>query len=252
VTSDELKRSLWLLFAISVLAIGSARGQGGPPMITDDPGTPGPGKWEINLAIALQHRSGETAVDAPGIDLNYGIGERIQLTLQGGPAWLKREAHGAIGGLGGTEAAVKWRFVDDQRTGITMSTFPRVIFNISRSAVRRGLADDGTRFQLPIQIAKAFHDFDLNFEGGTLVSTVGPAEWLYGLVVAKDVGKTTALMAELHGTCRTNFDDDVLAVNFGIRQKLNEHSVFIGSLGHEVRSPETRALIGYAGLQLLF
>jgi hypothetical protein len=252
VTGDELRKALFCVLAIWTLGITLVRGQGGPPMITDDPGTPGPGKWEINLAIAFERRPGETAYDAPGIDINYGVGDRIQLTLQGGPVALKRNGHGAIGGLGGTEAAVKWRFVDDQRSGITMSTFPRVIFNISRSAVRRGLADDGIRFQLPIQIAKAFHDFDLNFEGGTLVSTVGPAEWLYGLVVAKDVGKTTALMAELHGTCRTNFDDDVLAVNFGIRQKLNDHSVFIGSLGHEVRSPETRALIGYAGVQLLF
>jgi hypothetical protein len=25
--------------------------QGGPPMITDDPGTPGNGKWENNFAI---------------------------------------------------------------------------------------------------------------------------------------------------------------------------------------------------------
>jgi hypothetical protein len=24
--------------------------QGGPPMITDDPGTPGNGQWEINVA----------------------------------------------------------------------------------------------------------------------------------------------------------------------------------------------------------
>ena len=59
-------------------------------------------------------------------------------------------------------------------------------------------------------------------------------------------------MAELHGTSRTNFSDDELAVNIGIRQKLTEHSIFIGSLGHELRSTEARALIGYAGVQLLF
>ena len=221
-------------------------------MITDDPGTPGDGKFEINLAIAFEHRPGETSFDAPAIDINYGVGDRIQLTLQGGPVVLKRSDHGAIGGLGGTEAAVKWRFVDDQRTGLTMSVFPRVIFNISQSAARRGLADDGTRFQLPIQIEKAFPDFDLDFEWGTVVSTVGPAEWLYGVVIEKDVSKTMSVMAELHGSSRTNFNDDVLAVNFGIRQNLSEHCVFIGSLGHEVRSPEARALVGYAGIQFRF
>ena len=221
-------------------------------MITDDPGTPGDGKFEINLALAFEHRPAETAVDAPAIDINYGVGERIQLTLQGGPVVLKRSDHGAIGGLGGTEAAVKWRFIDDQRTGITMSMFPRILFNISQSSVRRGLADDGTRFQIPFQFAKAFHGFDLDLEWGPLVNTAGPAQWLYGVVVAVDISKTGAIMAELHGTSRTNFSDDELALNFGIRQKLNEHCVFIGSLGHELRSTEARALIGYCGVQLLF
>jgi len=235
-----------------MLAAGLARGQGGPPMITDDPGTPGDGKFEINLAIAFEHRPGETAFDAPAIDINYGVGERVQLTLQGGPVLLKRSDHGWIGGLGGTEAAVKWRFLDDQRTGLSMSVFPRIIFNLSQSAARRGLAEDGTRFQLPIQVAKAFPGFDLDFEWGALASTVGRAEWLYGIVVAVDVGKTTALMAELHGTSRMDFGDDVLTANAGVRHKLNEHCVLIWSLGHELRSPDVRALIGYAGVQLLF
>lgn len=221
-------------------------------MITDDPGTPGAGKFEINLALAVERRPNETSWDAPAIDINYGVGERIQLTLQTAPVLLKRSDHGAIYGLGATEAAVKWRFVDDQRTGVSMSMFPRIIFNVSQSSVRRGLAEDGTRFQLPFQITKSFPAFDVDFEWGPLISTVGRAEWLYGAVVGFNVTKTTELMAELHGTSRTNFSRDALTANFGVRQKLNEHCIFIGSLGHELRSPEARALIGYCGVQLLF
>ena len=44
-----------------------AFGQGGPPMITDDPGTPGNGKWEDNLAIIFGHRPNETSYDVPAI-----------------------------------------------------------------------------------------------------------------------------------------------------------------------------------------
>jgi hypothetical protein len=238
--------------ALCLLAVRSAHGQGGPPMITDDPGTPGNGKFEINLAVAAEHRPGETSFDAPAIDINYGVGERIQLTLQGGPVLLKRRDHGLIGGLGGTEAAVKWRFIDDEPAGVTMSMFPRVIFNISHSAARRGLAEEGTRFQIPLQFAKTFRGFDLDFEWGPLVSTVGPSQWLYGVVAGVDMSKTTTLLAELHGSSRTNFSRDELALNFGVRQKLNDHCLFIGSLGQELRSPEARALIGYAGVQLLF
>jgi len=80
-----------------------AFGQGGPPMITDDPGTPGNGKWENNLAIIFEHRPNETSIDVPEIDLNYGVGDHIQLTLQNAPVLLKRSGHGLIGGPGGTE-----------------------------------------------------------------------------------------------------------------------------------------------------
>lgn len=223
-------------------------------MITDDPGTPGNGKWEINLAIAFEHRSDETSLDLPEIDLNYGVGEHIQLTLQTAPVLLKREDHGLIGGLGGTEAAVKWRFLDEDKSGFDMSMFPRVIFNIQSSSARRGLADDGTRFQIPFQIAKTFGRLHADAEFGPVGISVGRSEWLYGIVGGYEIAKSTMLMAELHGTSRMNFTRDVLTLNFGIRQTLNEHCIFIASLGHDVRTPDgdALALIGYFGVQLVY
>ena len=139
-------------------------------MITDDPGTPGNGKWENNLAIAFEHRPNEWSIDAPGIDLNYGLGDHIQLTLQTSLAILKRSDHGAVAGIGGTEAAVKWRFLDEERNGVDMSMFPRIIFNVAQSSVRRGLSEAGTRFQIPFQLAKKFGPIDLDFEFGALVA----------------------------------------------------------------------------------
>ena len=238
--------------AAFLLAAPHMRGQGGPPMITDDPGTPGDRRWEINLALAFDHRGGETAFDAPALDLNYGVGERIQLTLQTAPVLLKRRDRGVIGGLGSTEAAVKWRFLDEERDGVSISVFPRVIFNLTPSSVRRGLAEDGVRVQLPAQIAKKFGAVDLDFEFGALVRGVGRSEWLYGIVAGIDVTKTTALMAELHGTARTSFAEDVLTANLGLRQKLNDASILIFSLGQEIRSPETVGFVGYCGVQLLY
>ncbi|PYK23325.1 MAG: hypothetical protein DME59_17275 [Verrucomicrobia bacterium] len=91
-------------FAIAVSLACAARvvfGQGGPPMITDDPGTPGNGHWENNFAIAFEHRPNEWSIDAPAVDLNYGWGDHIQLTLQTSLAILKRTDHGAVAGIGG-------------------------------------------------------------------------------------------------------------------------------------------------------
>ena len=91
----------------------------------------------------------------------------------------------------------------------------------SQSSVRRGLAEDGTRFQIPFQAAKKFGRFHADAEFGPLASTVGRSEWLYGIVGGVEVAKTTMLMAELHGTSRTNFTRDVLTVNVGLASRVH-------------------------------
>ena len=222
-------------------------------MITDDPGTPGNRKWEINLAVAFEHRPGETSYDLPAIDLNYGVGEHIQLTLQTSPVLLTRSGHGAVGGIDGTEAALKWRFVDEEAKGVDVSMFPRIIFNVVQSSVRRGLSQSGTRFQVPVQVARKLGPWHGDVEFGPLTNSVGRREWLYGIVGGIDLAKTTMLMAELHGTSRMNFTSDVLIANFGLRHEFTETRILIMSLGQEVRSPDQpRALIGYFGMQLVY
>jgi hypothetical protein len=243
-------------FAIAACLAFAARialGQGGPPMITDDPGTPGNGKWENNFAITFEHRSGETGYEVPEIDLNFGVGEHIQLTLQTAPVLLKRSGRGLIGGLGGTEAAVKWRFFDQALSGFDVSMFPRVIFNIEQSSIRRSLAEDGTRFQLPFEIAKSSGRWHVDAELGPRASTVGRSEWLYGMVCGFDVAKPTMLMAELHDESRMNFSDDVLTLNFGLRHEFTENYILILSMGHELRSSDQpKALVGYFGMQFVY
>ena len=230
----------------------SALAQGGPPMITDDPGTPGDRKWEINLALAFEHRSGETSYNLPAIDLNYGIGNQIQFTLQTAEVILKRDDHGPVGGLSGTEAALKWRFVDEDQSGFAMSMFPRIIFNIAQSSARRGLSEDGTRFQIPFQASKAFGRWHFDGEFGPLASSVGRSDFVYGAVAGYDLAKPTMLMAEIHGASRMNFTRQVLTLNFGARHAFDEHRILILSIGHEIQSPEELAVIGYFGIQLVY
>ena len=244
----------FVLVALLTSAARFAFAQGGPPMITDDPGTPGNGHWENNFAIVFEHRPNEWSIDAPGIDLNYGWGDHIQLTLQTSAALLKRSDHGLVGGLGGTEAAVKWRFLDEERSGVDLSMFPRILFNVVHSSVRRGLAEAGTRFQIPFQAAKKLGCVDFGVEFGPLINSTDRGEFIYGIVAATELSKTTSIMAEVHATSRMNFTRDVVTLNVGWRHTLNEHAIWIASLGHEVHSDtdEPLALIGYCGVQLLY
>jgi hypothetical protein len=252
VTSGKLKRKfLFVAFAVCTLA-AHARAQGGPPMITDDPGTPGNGHLEANIAATIERKSDEQSWELPVLDLNYGVGERIQLNFETSFTLLKRDDHGAIGGAGTSSAAVKWRFLDEATDGISMSMYPRVEWNVLQSSVRRGLVDDGTHVLLPVQVAHRFGIADVDLEIGSRLNSVGRCEWIYGVVAATSVTSTTEVMAELNGSARTSFDRDRLTVNAGLRQKLSSHLNLITSLGTDVRTaPGQRdTIVGYFGGQL--
>src|SRR5947207_10625548 len=88
-----------------------AGAQGGPPLLTDDPDTPGPGHWEINLAAIIEHTRDTRTLELPRVDLNYGAGERIQLKLE--MPWVRAapSAGPSEDGLGGIVIGTKWRFL---------------------------------------------------------------------------------------------------------------------------------------------
>jgi hypothetical protein len=71
-----------LLALCGIAAAGRVHAQAGPPFLTNDPGTPGNANWEINLASMQTLSRGFASYQVPQIDLNFGVGERIQLTYE--------------------------------------------------------------------------------------------------------------------------------------------------------------------------
>lgn len=66
-----LSKSSELLIAAMLLAgAQSLFAQGGPPMLTDDPETPGAGAWEINMAYTEQRTSQDHERSFPHVDVN--------------------------------------------------------------------------------------------------------------------------------------------------------------------------------------
>ena len=71
------------LLTITLISLcGVARAQGGPPFKTDDPETPGNKHWEINFGWLGERSAGEGSYSVPDVDLNYGLGDRIQLKFE--------------------------------------------------------------------------------------------------------------------------------------------------------------------------
>jgi hypothetical protein len=138
---------------------------GGPPLLTDDPGTPGNRNWEINIASTQFFSPGENEVETPLLDINYGLGDRIQLKYEVPYLLDQDEGEPYRSGLGNSLLGVKWRFY--QQNGWNISTYPQVEVNNPENSLPRGLVDRGPRFLLPVEITKVFGPVELTSKADT-------------------------------------------------------------------------------------
>src|ERR1700733_8729114 len=97
---------------LGVSLLWAANVYAGPPLLTDDPDTPGPNHWEINIAMTSLDEAHEWELGTPLLDLNYGVGEHIQLKYQVPLTVFVPERGGARVGMDNSLLGVKWRFLD--------------------------------------------------------------------------------------------------------------------------------------------
>src|SRR5262245_55194249 len=99
--------------------------QAGPPLLTDDPGTPGDGHSELNVAFTVEKLRHEVSYEAPVLDFNYGVGERTQLKVEL-PWLIEHEKAGSdASGLGNVLLGIKCRFLDHDPDWVDVSVYPQ-------------------------------------------------------------------------------------------------------------------------------
>ncbi len=224
---------------------------GGPPLLTDDPDTPGPNHWEINVALTSEKTGDEWRFETPLLDLNYGIGEHIELTYEV-PLVVADGSDGRIrGGFGNSAVGVKWRFLDQAQAWLDVSTYPQLEFNTGSASTDRGLADSGRSFLLPFELGHKFGPLTVYAELGHFWNQQRPNEWLYGIAAEYEVVKTISLMAELHGTAQYGFREDQLVFNLGSHWQFSEHAGLLASVGRAIRSAGSGepGFLSYVALQ---
>jgi len=234
------------------LALGatSAHAEGGPPMLTDDPGTPGDGRWEINTSVQSEHAGDTTTFKLPLLDFNYGIGERLQLKFE--VPWELERINGQrdLSGAGNSIAGVKWRFFDAGDAGWRISTYPQVQsrFPVSRSA----LADGGVSYLMPLQFEHKYGDWGINFDLGRWFR---PAElgdtWIGGIAIGRDVVEGLEIIGELHDERDAHSSRNELALNLGARWELSKRYTLLVSAGTDLHNgfDHKTSLISYVGIQ---
>jgi len=103
-----------VLLATALLSPLLAHAQGGPPFRTDDPETPGNKHWEINFGFIGDRNPAAGAYQVPDFDINYGLGDRIQLKYEL-PIAIEEtvpQPGQVIGGIGESLLGIKWRFYE--------------------------------------------------------------------------------------------------------------------------------------------
>jgi hypothetical protein len=197
----------FLLLAMA-LSAALAHGQGGPPFITDDPGTPGNKHWEINIGWVGDHNPGLSYYQLPDFDINYGLGDRIQLKYEIPVAASTDQNNTTRAGLGESFPGVKWRFFEHHTAGETPSdenmtfslgTYPQVYINNPTSAVRRGIVENGPEYYLPIEATTKVGPIDFNGEVGHWFGNRHvPDRWGRGLIAGHEFSDRLELYAEVY------------------------------------------------------
>ena len=73
VVCANLRAFLRGIFLMAFLACSGTAFGLSPPLVTDDPETPGAGGWEINITSSIDSSRDETSIEAPLFDINYGF-----------------------------------------------------------------------------------------------------------------------------------------------------------------------------------
>ncbi|MBI5585035.1 MAG: transporter [Deltaproteobacteria bacterium] len=230
-------------------------GQAGPPLLTNDTGTPGDGHWEINAGLSLERSLSNSQIGLRGPDVNYGLGEKIQLKFE--TAWIFNNHGGgeARNGAGNSALGIKWRFLDEDCLGFALSVYPQLEFNTASYSVDLGLVDPGTKFIFPFQAERRFGPLNVHGELGYVFNQEDHNQWLYGLAFGYRTSEVE-WVGEIYGTSQSNIDwaNTGLVFNLGFRWKWNHWIKLNASAGRSLHpaAGDEKSLISYVGLQFIF
>jgi hypothetical protein len=194
-----------------------ASAQGGPPFRSDDPDTPGNRRWEINTVLVGERNPVEGWYSVPNIDINYGVGSRIQLKYEV-PLSIQEsfDSSGHVaGGLGNSLLGVKWRFyahhpkskageMDKKESTFGFSVYPQLLLNNPTGSVRRDIVEPGPQLLIPAEANAQIGPIRISGEFGYwFTSKDVPNSWIRGAIVGHEFSNKTELYLELYDQAAT-------------------------------------------------
>jgi hypothetical protein len=249
------KRAILRPFVAAALLLVAAPLTAGPPLVTNDPDTPGANGYEFDVSNDVTKTRDALTMAAPFLDLNYGTNDHNQLTAEFPLINFVSPEDGGepTAGFGDLMLGYKDRFFDEKDIGVSVSTFPQVLIPTGNKAT--GVGQGLTELLLPLEFGKHFFDKKLYIYGEAqyYLSLSGSrySSFYSGIVAEYEVTKKFSVMAEFadfdfpgHGLP----DDPFFNIGFGY--KFGDHVALIGSAGRSFRDrefdvPEFTSYLGF-------
>jgi hypothetical protein len=262
------------VFILLLFCASRAFAQAGPPFRTDDPETPGNRHWEINFGFIADHNPGQAYYQTPDFDINYGLGDRIQLKYELPISEYTDAANTTVAGLGNSLLGVKWRYYehrraaakpdDDKAVNFSLSTYPQLSLDNPTSAVRRGVVQyRGPMFLLPLEANARIGWLRVDGEVGYWFGNAdAPDAWIRGMIAGHEFTERTELYAEIYDEQDANRIDGQpkqreATLGLGGRHGLNRDGtlnlLFMAGRSFQAvtRTNGQPGWIAYVGLQVL-
>jgi hypothetical protein len=186
VNGKRARLCLTLAAAMGTAVAAGGAASAGPPFLTDDPEPTDTGHWEIYAPTAEATGRGGDYEGSFGAELNYGPAPNVQLTV-GLPVAFVHDAAGDQVGRDDLRLSVKYRFFDDEASGVSIAVFP----GVTLPTASHGLGAPRATALLPVWAQKDFGSW-LVFGGGGYAINPGPGArnyWTGGVALARNVSK---------------------------------------------------------------
>ena len=221
-------------------------------MRTDDPSTPGPRTWELNLTFNGQQFGRQRAFETPLYDLNYGVGNLIQLKFEI-PLETTRVDRKTISGWGSYKSGIKYNFYNNEKRGLSVAVYPQLEFRGPGS--NRQITEDNKVLTIPILVSKRVSTIRLttNLGYNKVVAGVGNSEVFSSFAAGIPITPKFAAMGEFWSSWTQNTNQHLYIVNVGVMRSFGERFIIYSSAGRSIGiTPDGRShLYAVIGIKIV-
>ncbi len=194
------------------------------PLITDDTGTQGKGKFQLEVNLEYSKNSGDSGTQL-NATFSAGIRENIDIVIGAPYQFLSTKINGGTitdDGITDIPVELKWRFYE--KDGLSSAIKPGIIFPIGDE--KKGLGDGKASYSLFFITTKEMDPLTFHLNLGYIKNRKELRDiWHYSLAAEYGLSKPLTLVANIGGETNPDMESNVhpLFLLGGMIYKINEN-----------------------------